>query len=118
MKGISPVMSVVILIAISVIMGISTYYWVAGMSIDAPEKSEDAIKIDVTVTNASAGKILLTNIDERSLGPTTLYAPEINESCYIAKLDSGEAQTCTFDNLTGLVTFYTKESKKVTVVTP
>jgi len=61
MKGISPVISVTLLIALAIIMAVTTYYWVAGLNIEPPEKQDDPIDIDATIANASAGTIVITN---------------------------------------------------------
>ena len=67
MKGVSPTVSVVFLIAIAVIVSVSIYYWAAGQDVTPPEESE-LIKIDATILDTATGNIQVTNIDTQSFG--------------------------------------------------
>ena len=69
MKGISPIVSIVLLIAIAVVAGVGLYFWVAGIPTKQPTTE---VPVSITANPIGGGKILVAN-----LGPRVYNASEM-----------------------------------------
>ena len=73
MKGISPIVAVVLLIAIAVVAGVGLYFWLAGIATKQPTPN---MAIAITAIPLGGGKILVAN-----LGSTPLSVDDVQSNC-------------------------------------
>ena len=119
MKGITPVVTVVLLIALSAMVGISIYYWSAGMVINEPAPNTDVVDISVTAINVTAGTYLVTNVDTVTLTITNLSTNTGNDCAFGAEtiIIAGEAAQCTIAGApTGELVFFSDNAGPATVI--
>lgn len=118
MKGISPVVSTVILVSIAVLSGMIIYWWVIGFEKNPGGQPTSPYEIEVTALNWTTGEFVIRNIDTRDMPAMTIYiAQNTSASCSIPALSAGDSYTCTFGSgLSGELTFYGAKTTKVTLV--
>ena len=115
MKGISPVVSMVLLIALGVIVSVGIFYWSAGFAVQQQIPETDVIDISVTAVDVSAGTYLVTNVDTEYFTASVLHTNNgtLTEDCTFVgapvTVASGESVQCTIAGATkptGEITFY------------
>jgi len=116
-KGISPVVSTVILISIAVVSGMIIYFWVIGQSTNQVGQPNEKYKIEVNKLNWTTGEFLIRNVDSRDMPAMTIsIAQNTSRSCSIPALSAGESYNCTFGGgLSGELTFYGTKTTTVTL---
>ena len=119
MRGISQIVSTTMLIALAFIVGVSIYYWAAGMSVQPPQDAPERYTVDASVLNATAGEISISNFDTRAVPAQTLYIAEnMSQSCALPGLAPGESAVCTFGEIRGQITIYGQSIEPVALVLP
>lgn len=119
MKGITPLVTVVMLVALAMITGVSIYYWVNSQSINQPIPQSQAVEISVTAVNTTAGEYLVTNVDVVSFNTTTLFTSSGDDCDFGSdtELSPGESAQCTIPSApTGEIVFYRELIGPATIV--
>lgn len=98
MKGISPIVSIVLLIALAVIISIGIYFWVAGYDF-SPSKSAELVEISVTPVGGS--NYLVTNTGTKSIILTYLNTTSGNtcEFNSTVTIEPGTSKQCTLNGV-------------------
>ncbi len=110
MKGVSSIVAVVLLIAISTIGSVGIFYWAGGMATKQPTPQT---VVPITATLSGNGKILIANLGTRSINTTTFRTTDPH--LWVTMCDSSEIapHTQTACDLLGPVNF--DESKLITI---
>jgi flagellin-like protein len=98
MKGISPIVAVVLLIAIAVIAAVGLYFWVGGLATQQPTTA----KPGVISANCVGGTVMVSNIGTTLVTGSTLLdsstglacAAVGTNNCAAASLASGATCVC------------------------
>jgi hypothetical protein len=116
MKGISPVLSTVLLVSIAVIVGVGIYYWAGSMQPRGGTQQTEEIDIDASWINATNGTVLIRNTDTLDLPATTLWIAENkSDTCEIGDLAAGSSVQCTFHTSGETITIMSKKSTSKTL---
>ncbi len=93
-KGISPIIAVVLLIAISVISAMGVYFWMAGTATKQPTPETTN---PITITPVGGGKVLIANLGSSSVNTSTLQTsdPNIKVVCEDSTILPGKQVLCT-----------------------
>ncbi len=118
-KGISSVVAVVLLIAISVIAAVSIYFWIGGM-VSQRGVGKEPMTIEATPVNPSEGEVLVANKGGTPITLSELETGEENVSC-----DFGETVTlqpngqavCTLPPKRGKTSLFAKDVAPTTITT-
>jgi flagellin-like protein len=112
MKGISPIVAVVLLIAIAVIAAVGLYFWVGGLATQQPTTA----KPGVISANCAGGTILVSNIGTASMNASSLLSTGAavatvggTNSCISALKATNpilSGGTCVYGTATGSGTIY------------
>lgn len=116
-KGVSPVVATVILISVSVLAGMTIYWWVIGFQQVPAGKPDESYKIDVVPLNWTTGEFAIRNVDYRDMPAISIkLAQNQSNTCALPALSAGSSHNCTFGSgLSGQVTFYGKRVDAVTL---
>ncbi len=118
-KGISPVVAVVLLIAISVIAAVSIYYWVGGL-VSQGEIAKEPMSIEANPVNPAEGKVLIANKGGTPITLSELETGEENVSCDFGKTitlkPNGQAM-CTLPPKRGTTSLFSKDVAPTTITT-
>ncbi len=111
-KGISPIVAVVLLIAIAVIAAVGLYFWVGGLATKQPTPNPPATISAYAVKCGTGAKNTTIMIANTSPPGTTITISELKDSlghsfaqgsnpggweCRAATLDSGDQTACTLN---------------------
>ena len=104
-KGISPIVAVVLLIAIAVIAAVGLYFWVGGLATKQPTPSTPGT-ITAICTGDTAndnGQLLVTNIGANSLTDLalTVTGTSAGNSCANVPTTSGSTAVCIASGMDG-----------------
>ncbi len=93
-KGISPIVAIVLLIAIAVIAAVGIYFWVEGLATKQPTPEKPVAIVANPVGN---GKVLIANLGQRSINTSTLRTsdPNLKISCESNIIKPDEQVLCT-----------------------
>ncbi len=93
-KGMSPIVAVVLLIAISVIAAISIYFWSAGLVTKQPTSEKP---VPIVANPVGGGKVLIANLGQEVVNASSLKTsdPNVEISCSSATIQPGEQVLCT-----------------------
>ncbi len=123
MRGISPIVSVTLLIALAVIVTGGLYFWVAGQRMNTEAPHTATVEISVIAINATAGEYLVTNAGTSYFNATALHTDNgsVESDCSFGGAVSvapGESVNCTISGAkpTGEVIFYTEAIGPATVI--
>ncbi len=115
MKGITPIVAVVLLISITVIAAVGMYYWVGGLT-NKPKTPEQPALISAEVINTQAYGKTVKGLLLQNVGTTTFYYPSDSKLrsdkgliCYLSfnkenskdewrELKPGQGTTCYISN--------------------
>ncbi len=114
MRGISPILAVVLLIAISVIASVGVWYWVNTTITKKPTPNPVS---PITVTPVGKNKILIANLGLKSLNTNEVTTAEgVNITCEDPVINPGEQTLCVIENTTsGEITIYMPGSGSSTI---
>ena len=124
MRGISPIVSVTLLIALAVIITGGLYFWVAGQNVHTDAPAADVVDISITAINASAGEYLITNVDTSYFNASALHTDNgtVQADCSFGSTVSvapGESVNCTIGGAAkpnGEIVFYTDSIGPATII--
>ena len=124
MRGISPIVSVTLLIALAVIVTGGLYFWVAGENMHTNAPQTDVTEISVVATDASAGEYLVTNVDTGYFTASALHTNNgtMTGDCSFGgsvTVAPGESVNCTIAGAVkpvGEITFYTDSIGPATII--
>ena len=119
MKGISPVISIVILIALAVTVTIGVYFWAAGFTTKPDLDPPHLYEINAEFEDYSVGDIMVYNIDTVNIGAQTMYIAGTSTTCDIATIAPGESSLCQASvSFYDEVTIYGDNTTAVTLIAP
>ncbi len=93
-KGMSPIVAVVLLIAISIIAAISIYFWSAGLVTKQPTSEKP---VPIVANPIGGGKLLVANLGQEPVNASSLKTsdPNLEVVCTSATIQPGEQVLCT-----------------------
>ncbi len=93
-RGMSPIVAVVLLIAISTIAAISIYFWSAGLVTKQPGPEKP---VPIVANPIGGGKVLIANLGQEPVNASSLKTsdPNVEVSCSSATIQPGEQVLCT-----------------------
>jgi len=93
-RGISPIVAVVLLIAIAVIAGTALYFWTAGLATKQPTPNTPS---SITAVPLGGGKVLIANLGSSPISTALLDTTDqsLGLECP-AEIPAGEQALCTF----------------------
>ncbi len=118
-KGISSVVAVVLLIAISVIAAVSIYFWIGGM-VSQRGVGKEPMTIEATPVNPSEGEVLVANKGGSPITLSELETGEENVSCDFGKtvtLQPNGQAVCTLPPKRGTTSLFSKDVAPTTITT-
>ncbi|MBN3037217.1 MAG: hypothetical protein JW834_02105 [Candidatus Diapherotrites archaeon] len=115
MKGITPIVTVVLLIAISIIATVTVYFWVSGEP-KRPLDAEEPVEINAVIVNDSYVRI--TNTDTQDLAGAQVFfvAENASANCSTPALAAGEGAVCELYDFSGQLTVFNENTTYVTLV--
>ncbi len=115
-KGISPIVAVVLLIAIAVVAAVGLYFWIGGLATKQPHTPTS---IAISGNPIGDGKLLIANLGSVAFNASELYAIESEISCegtglvlpsqQILCTVTGSGDVTIYGNNTGAITVYIDE---------
>ena len=106
-RGISPIIALVLLIAITITAGVSVYFWMEGTATKHPTPVAPS---PVVINPAGNGKVLVANLGQRPINASALRIsdPGLSIVCEKKVIPPGEQTLCTIVGQTGkeVVTVY------------
>jgi hypothetical protein len=96
-RGIEAQVAAVLLVALAVIIGGVTYFYVAGTAGEAPKTAEEGVEISVVLANATNAQFLVTNTDSRAVTLIGLETSQAGVTCNFTTtttLQPGESALC------------------------
>ncbi len=105
-RGVEEIVAVVLLIAISVIAGVSIYFWTAGLATKQPTPETPT---SIVANPIPGGKVLIANLGQRTINASTIKTSSGNISCPNKDIAPGEQVLCKI-NATGTVAIYGKRT--------
>ncbi len=92
-RGMSPIVAVVLLIAISVIAAVGIYYWSAGLATKQPTPEKP---IPIVANPIGGGKLLVANLGQESVNTSTLKTsdPNLQLVCESPTIEPGKQVLC------------------------
>jgi len=94
MRGISPIVAVVLLIAVSIIAATALYFWTAGIATKQPTPNTP---VSITAVPLGSGKILIANLGSAPINGSALLSTSGIISC--PDIPAGEQALCNVTNL-------------------
>ena len=101
-RGVEEIVAVVLLVAISVIAGVSIYFWTTGLATKQPTPETPT---PIVANPIPGGKVLIANLGQRTINASTIKTSSGNISCPNKDIAPGEQVLCTV-NATGTVAIY------------
>lgn len=120
MKGISPVVSTVFLIALAVIVTVGLYFWAAGYAVEPQVPHVDIVDISVTAVDYTTGDYLVTNVDTEYFTASALHTSNGTDCDFVGApvtVAPGESAQCNIATApTGEIVFYHDAIGPATVI--
>ncbi len=119
-KGISPIVAVVLLIAITVIAAIGIHFWMAGLATKQPTPETP---VSIVANPIGHGKVLIANLGQKPVNTSTLKTsePGVNITCEKKVIGPGEQVLCEINESTsnaGTIAIYGKGTGSTIVHIP
>ncbi len=119
-RGISSIVAVVLLIALTVIAAVSAYFWVSTLTTD---QATPETPISIVANPIGNGKVLIANLGQKPINTSTLKTsePGVNITCDKKTIGPGEQVLCEINGSTGdagTIAIYGEGTGSVTVHAP
>ena len=119
MKGISPVVSIVLVIALAIIVTMGVYFWAAGLTTKPDLDPPHLYEINAEFEDYTTGQIRVYNIDTVNIGAQTMHIAGSSSTCTITALSPGDSAVCNIGSAVyDEVTIYGDNTTAVTLIAP
>lgn len=98
-RGISPIISVVLLISIAVVSAVGLYFWAGGLATQQPTPATPVV-ITATAVDADTGQIMIVNLGNEPFTDTFYLAGDESKSCTVT-IEAGQQAMCELDSVAG-----------------
>ncbi len=115
MKGISPIVAVVLLLAMTVIAGVGIYFW--ALSLSSKQATPEA-PTSIVVNPVGKGKLLIANLGPKGVNLSNLHSNNGSLSCPPKVLKPGDQEVCEVNASEAVLTIWGNGVGGVTVQLP